>query len=370
MTEWSKVQKWGRLKIGHGGAERKWGMKQNSKKQKLKIGAVLLGVMLCLSGCGSSNSNGFYVSKSADSAGQVRDGSAMDTGFGVLSDSVSYESASYEESTGRENAETGVSVKDTGRKLIKNVDMTVETKEFDALLKQLEVQIEQAGGYVENKNTYNGSAYNEWRSARSCSMTIRIPRDQLDGFLKQVTGLCNVIRSSESEEDVTLTYVDLKSHKEALQTEQKRLMTLLEQAESVEDIITIEERLSDVRYQIESMESQLRTYDNLVDYSTVSLDIDEVAELTPVKEETALERIGSGFKKSLHSVGSGIAEFFIWVVIHIPQIVLTVILVLLAFFLIRRLQKSKKKRIEKIEKKLSPGTPRQDDNNTQKTEKK
>lgn len=343
-------------------------MKQNGKKQKLRIGAVLLGVMLCLSGCGSSN-NGFYVSKSADSAGQVRDGSAMDTGFGVLPESISYESASYE-STGQENSQSNISVKDTGRKLIKNVDMTVETKEFDALLKQLEVQIEQAGGYVENKNIYNGSAYNEWRSARSCSMTIRIPRKQLDGFLKQVTDLCNVIRSSENEEDVTLTYVDLKSHKEALQTEQTRLLALLEQAESVEDIITIEERLSDVRYQIESMESQLRTYDNLVDYSTVSLDIDEVAELTPVKEETALERIGSGFKKSLHSVGSGIVEAFIWVVIHIPQIVLTAVLALLVFFLIRLLQKNKKKRIEKIEKKLSPGTPRQDSDNIKKTEKK
>ena len=36
---------------------------------------------------------------------------------------------------------------------------------------------------------------------------------------------------------------------------------------TIDDIITIESRLSDVRYQIESMESQLRTYDNQVDYS-------------------------------------------------------------------------------------------------------
>ena len=44
-----------------------------------------------------------------------------------------------------------------------------------------------------------------------------------------------------------MTYVDLQSHRDALRTEQERLLQLLEQAESVEDIITIEQRLSDVR---------------------------------------------------------------------------------------------------------------------------
>ena len=65
----------------------------------------------------------------------------------------------------------------------------------------------------------------------------------------------------------------------------------MEKAESIEDIITIEQRLSNVRYQIESMEAQLRTYDNKVDYSTVHLDVSEVKELTPVHEETLWERI-------------------------------------------------------------------------------
>ena len=63
----------------------------------------------------------------------------------------------------------------------------------------------------------------------------------------------------------------------------------------MEDIITIEQRLSDVRYQLESMESQLRSYDNRVDYSTVYLYIDEVEVYTPVEEET----VGSVFPPDL-----------------------------------------------------------------------
>ena len=53
-------------------------------------------------------------------------------------------------------------------------------------------------------------------------------------------------------DDVTLRYVDVDSHKKALETEQERLLALLEKAENVEDIITIENRLSDVRYELEN----------------------------------------------------------------------------------------------------------------------
>ncbi len=96
--------------------------------------------------------------------------------------------------------------------------------------------------------------------------------------------------------------MDLESHKKALVTEQDRLLELMEQAETVEDIITIEGRLSEVRYQIESMESQLRTYDNKVDYSTVYLYINEVRRYSPSEEAGVGERIKSGFLKSLDGV--------------------------------------------------------------------
>ena len=90
----------------------------------------------------------------------------------------------------------------------------------------------------------------------------------------------------------------------------------------MEDIITIESRLSEVRYQIESMESQLRTFDNQVDYSTVNLSIEEVEIFTPVEEETPWERISEGFAESLDNIGNGFVEFGIWFVIHIPYLVI------------------------------------------------
>lgn len=207
--------------------------------------------------------------------------------------------------------------------------MSVETKEFDSVMGTLEQRVTELGGYIESMETYNGSAYSGYRTNRSASMTARIPAGQLNGFLSEVSEISNVTRRSENVQDVTLEYVDMASHKKTLQAEHDRLLELMEQAESIEDIITIEQRLSNVQYQIESMEAQLRTYDNKVDYSTVYLDVNEVQELTPVQEETLWERISGGFMDDLKRIGNGALEIVVALLVHIPTLLLWALIVAL-----------------------------------------
>lgn len=82
---------------------------------------------------------------------------------------------------------------------------------------------------------------------------IRIPADKLNEFVDIVGELGNVTQENESVEDVTLQYVDVESHKKALETEQARLMELLSTAENMEDLLSIESKLSDIRYEIEKL---------------------------------------------------------------------------------------------------------------------
>ena len=83
--------------------------------------------------------------------------------------------------------------------------------------------------------------------------------------------------------------MDTEARISSLQTEYDRLLELLAQAESVDSLISLEARLSDVRYQLESYKSQLRTYDNLVDYSTVSISVSQVLRVTSPEEKSAWE---------------------------------------------------------------------------------
>jgi len=239
-----------------------------------------------------------------------------------------------------------VAVQDN-RKLIKNVDMSVETKEFDNFMATLESNVRGCGGYIENSEIYNGSSYTSYRSSRNATLTLRIPQQQLDAFLAEVSGISNVVRRSDSVRDVTLAYVDMESHRDALKTEQARLLELVEQAESLEDILVIEERLTQIRYQLESMESQLRTMDNQVEYSTVYLNVSEVKELTPVEEASVGQRIADGFGESLTEIGDGATELFVWFVVSIPYLLIWAVVITVIVLLVKRIFFNKKKHEKK-----------------------
>ena len=246
----------------------------------------------------------------------------------------------------------------TGQKLIRRVNIDAETEDLDALLESLTVQISSLGGYIEQQNLYNGSAYASYRS-RNANLTIRIPADQLDGFVGQVKDASNVISYSESQEDVTLTYVSTESRIKALETEEARLLELLAQAENMTDLLQIEARLTDVRYELESVKSQLLVLANQVDYATVYLYISQVKEYTEVEEKTVWQRIGSGFKQNLKELGQWLVDLFVWVVTYSPQLVLLAAILLLLRQILRRRKNRRKDKKEQKRKEEKPEEPKE-----------
>lgn len=232
------------------------------------------------------------------------------------------------------------------RKLIRTIRMDAETEDLNTLLDGLNARIAELGGYVEAKNLHNGSAYSGYRR-RTLSMTVRIPAARVDEFVAQVGENTNVVSSTETVDDVTLQYVDTESHVTALETEQTRLIELLEQAKDLEDILKIEDRLTDVRYELERYASYLRTLENQVSYATVNLSITEVKEYTPVVEEepTMWERIATGFGRSLKDIGEGLKEFFVWIIVNSPHLLIWGVIVFVAFKVLRKRKAGKQKKI-------------------------
>ena len=226
------------------------------------------------------------------------------------------------------------------RKLIRTVRIEAESENMDELLTSLEQKLTALGGYVENREMYNNSG-NEYRW-RSAQLTLRIPSDQADTFLTQVEDDANVTSLNESMEDVTLDYIDTESRILALETEQARLLELMEQAETLSDLLEIEARLTDVRYELESYASQLRLYDNLIDYTTIHLTLRQVTTLTPTQEQTVWQRIGTGFVSTLEGLGEVLTDIFVWLIVASPVLVLLAIPVTVVLLLLRARRKKKK----------------------------
>ena len=304
------------------------------KRMTVSLFAVLLSMVLAA--CGSSSKES-AAAPAEDWNYAVEEEAAAEMAYDSYYGEEAIEPEMGDAGNGTETPEVNESAT-SQRKLIKTVDLSVETKDYDGLMVSLEKRIEELGGYIESLGAYNGSYYSG-RTNRSANITARIPADKLDGFVKQIGEEANVVDRNESVEDVTLQYVDLDSHARMLEEEQERLLELLENAQTIEDIITIESRLSEVKYQLESMKSQLRTFDNKVTYSTVHIYIDEVKELTPVVEQTAGERIAEGFMESIRDIGEGFKEFFIGLVINIPYIIVWAVIIAVIAFVVLKIVK-------------------------------
>ena len=276
-----------------------------------KMTAIL--VTLCmlaalLAGCGGASKSTQAFDAAAAAPAEAANGAYYDM-----------ESAKSED--GGLTGDTDSTVLPEGRKWIITVNMSAETEDLDALMEALNGKISGLGGYVEDQDSYNGSMYSS-RRYRSASLTVRIPAQRVDEFTEEMSGIANVLSTNLSREDITLSYVATESRVKALQTEEARLLELMEQAETMADLLEIESRLTDVRYELENRASQLRLYDNQVDYATIYLSIDEVQEYTPVEEPTVWERISGGFVSSIKGVGNGLLDLLVWVLAKSPYLVI------------------------------------------------
>lgn len=289
---------------------------------KKLLSLLLCLILLCsLTACGANSSASMKTEAmySAAPMAPMEEAAAMDMAAGTTNAMANKNASSLPE----------------GRKWIVTINLDVETEDLDSLLQQLDSEISSLNGYVEDQNIHNGSNYAS-RRYRSANLTVRIPADRAEEFTGSVSGMANVTSQNLNREDITLQYVATSSRVTALETEEARLLELLAEAETMADLLEIEARLTDVRYELERHASQLRLYDNQVDYATVYLYISEVQEYTPVEEPTFFERIRTTFTHALDGLGKGIVNIVVFLVGNSPYILTFGILGIVIFKLAKR----------------------------------
>jgi hypothetical protein len=219
-------------------------------------------------------------------------------------------------------------------KLIRTVSVSLQTQKYDDLAASIRRRVSELGGYIENSNEY--SNYND---KRSCYLVARIPQDKLDEFLNTALTEGTVVSRSENVEDITLTYSDVKTRVETLKVEQERLLELLGKAEDVESIIAIETRLSEISYEIENNASRLKVYDNKVSYSTVSIDIQEVALTAETVEASLWEKIAAGIEENFIDVTAFLGGLLFAIVINLPALIVLAVIIALIVLIVKKIRK-------------------------------
>ena len=272
------------------------------------VTAMVLLAALSLSACGSKSYNTAAMAETTAAAAYVMDAEEGQTDAAFLGENLNTLKA--ESGSGLSPSSDIGSPADTGRKLIRDVNMSVEARDFDGVLSQITDKIR-----------------------------ARIPADRLDRFVETVESAGNVTSKQEQVTDVTLQYSDVQSRKKSMEIEQERLWALLEKAESLDAVVALEARLSEIRYELESYTSQLRLYDNQVDYSTVSINMREVKDLTPTAPDSIGTRIQKGFNRSLNNLGEAGTDLIVWIASNSPILLVLAVIIAVVVLIVRGLSR-------------------------------
>ena len=283
------------------------------KKLLLVVLAVFM-VLPLIVGCAASMTQDSNSGEGYYGKGEVAEAPAYDDG------------AAYPEETAAPAAESGAgssfnyddSILQPGvnRKIIYEGTIEARTKKYDDDLNTIMTKLREYGGYQQNAST-SGTKPEGWQDkGRSATLILRVPSDHFDDFMNVLKGLGETVSTQVNGRDVSEDYFDTESRLKTLRIQQERLEELLKQAATLEDIIEIENAIENTTNEIQSLEIQLRDYDSLIDYSTVTVYLTEVNSLQEVKpsEEPLGERISAAFYGVLNALakfGEGLAIFFV-----------------------------------------------------------
>lgn len=300
-------------------------MKKNARIiPALLVMAALLACLLC--GCGAE-------SKSADT-GYMTEPGTPEIWNGKTSWDESYAADSEMEygwnESYAEKLSSGFSP-EMNVKIIRRADIDLESTDFDAAAAGLDAAVAEAGGYFERSELNNYSRY------RQGYYTVRVPAERFQSFCDAVGALCQVNSISRSADDVSESYYDTEARLVTQQTKLARLQELLAQAESMEDIITLESAISETELAIESLTGSLRKYDSLVSFATVNITLNEVYKLSEIEEPAigfgaklgeAFRRGCTGFVDTMQSLLLAIARGWVgWLIFLVIAAVAAVVIV-------------------------------------------
>ncbi len=321
------------------------------KKPLALLMALVLLLSLCACGASSKGADSVQFSASADMASAPAEAPAApmpemaeemevsgDPAYGLAGNTAAADLAGSAGDAGKINPD----------KIIYSADVTVETTAFDEAVAKVAALMEDYGGWIESSSVNDANYYSLSRgyaSNRRADYTLRVPSEKFSAFMSGLSALGNVPYTHTYTENVSAQYYDAQARLTAYSAQETRLLEMMEQAETVADVIAIEEKLTELRYQIESLQSTLNNYDRRVNYSSVYLSLEEVEEYTPEAEQQISfgRQLVLALQRGLRNFRNGCGDLILALAAALPTLLVLAVLVFLAVFGLKRLRARRKK---------------------------
>jgi len=183
---------------------------------------------------------------------------------------------------------------DWDKKIIKNANLNLEIKDYNAYNTSLRQKIKQFGGYVAQEEQ-NQSDYKIENS-----LVIKVPVDQFDEAVNSISANAKELKEKKiTSQDVTTEVIDTRSRLEAKKQVRLRYLDLLKQAKNMEEILSVQAEINGIQEQIESAAGRIEYLQHSSSFSTINLSFYQVLNAAASdndKPPTFATRIANAFK--------------------------------------------------------------------------
>ncbi|MCL1823324.1 MAG: DUF4349 domain-containing protein [Oscillospiraceae bacterium] len=212
---------------------------------------------------------------------------------------------------------TGNNPQEAARKIIRDAYMDIEAENASLLYASLSAYCKFLGGYEFQTDIQN---YEEFSVIQA---TLKIPPEKLDDFMTYAGENGKIINSKINSNDVTDNYYDMKTRVEIKRRSLESYYKLLENAENLSSIISLQRTIDGIIEDIESYEGKIRVLDSLSEMATVRLLIKQENDPEPIEEVRedvewdALDADDMGYfiKSGFISVVNFFVSIFQWLII-------------------------------------------------------
>ena len=221
----------------------------------------------------------------------------------------------------RAGANVGGQEKDH-QQLIKKGSLTLIVAEATKAEERLKEIMKGFDAYVsarQSSATVPQSKYLKPSEVSSVTLTIKVEARRFDEFLAKVKQIGSYTHESITTEDVTFAHADLTARLANQKKVEERLLGhLSDKARDFKSVLEIEKELSRVREQIEQLTAQLRTMENQIAYSTLTLQISVQPEYVPPSQRTFGQEVKETFSGSLGAMGTTVRTLAIALIAILP----------------------------------------------------
>ncbi|MFZ4723856.1 MAG: DUF4349 domain-containing protein [Paludibacter sp.] len=219
------------------------------------------------------------------------------------------------------------------KKIIKDGRLGIKVSNLKDSKINVDTLVKKLGGYYDKESLSNNDYSTEY------DLKIRVPANNLEILINKIEqGEGEVSYKEIDARDVTEEFIDLETRLTNKQKYLAKYQEILKSAKSIKEILDIQEKIRGLEEEIESTTGRLKYLNDLVNYSTLELNISQKKDF-----KYSPENRGNFFEKLKQSISKGWYGLVDFILFILSNWAILILFSLLIYFWIKYRKRKKSK---------------------------